>query len=229
LTDVVVVCEGITERTFIQEMLAPSLGSSGLYLHAPLIPTSTRGRGGALSWNRVLNFVRNLLAEWSGAYISTFFDLYALPAEFPGFADVQSLPDPRDRARNIEEAFHDAVVAATRCRPEYFFAHVQPHEFEALLFSNIDVFAEVRPEWLPQLGQLKRARGQLETPEHINLGFGSHPSARLAAALRPRYDKVVDGLELARRIGLDRIREQCVHFDGWMSQLEALQPSSSGA
>jgi len=32
------------------------------------------------------------------------------------------------------------------------------------------------------------------------------------------------GPALAARIGLDHIRARCVHFSGWLSRIEALQP-----
>ena len=38
----------------------------------------------------------------------------------------------------------------------------------------------------------------------------------------PEYDKVLFGTLAMLEIGLDRIRAECPHFDGWMRQLESL-------
>jgi hypothetical protein len=51
----------------------------------------------------------------------------------------------------------------------------------------------------------------------------THPSA-LLRGLRPRYEKVLHGVALIERIGLDRIRAECMHFGAWLSRLEALPP-----
>ena len=51
-----------------------------------------------------------------------------------------------------------------------------------------------------------------------------HPSARLRSLLRPRYSKVRHGRAVSARIGVDRMRAECVHFDGWMARVEALPP-----
>jgi len=36
------------------------------------------------------------------------------------------------------------------------------------------------------------------------------------------FDKVVFGSRIAARIGLQKIRGECRHFDAWLSRLEAL-------
>lgn len=69
-------------------------------------------------------------------------------------------------------------------------------------------------------GELAAARRGVASPEHINDGPSTHPSARLARV--PRYRKVRDGTAMARRIGLDRIRSECAHFSEWLTRLETL-------
>ena len=62
------------------------------------------------------------------------------------------------------------------------------------------------------------------SPEHINDGIDTHPSARLQAL--PGYKKPVHGVLLAKRIGLGLIRAECRHFDGWLAKLGCLEPLS---
>jgi hypothetical protein len=40
-------------------------------------------------------------------------------------------------------------------------------------------------------------------------------------ALVPSYDKPFLGPLAALAIGLDRIRSECPHFDGWLAKLES--------
>ncbi|MCP4154639.1 MAG: DUF4276 family protein, partial [bacterium] len=38
----------------------------------------------------------------------------------------------------------------------------------------------------------------------------------------PGYKKVLDGTSIAKGIGLEKIRGQCLHFNDWLSVLEGL-------
>jgi Domain of unknown function (DUF4276) len=223
LIEVIVVGEGQTEESFVNDVLVPRLSHQEVFLSARLIRTSPVSRGGALSWDRVRRFLRNTLRERSTTYVTTFFDLYRLDAAFPGTADAGEIADPLARAAHLERCLHAAVVAEAGCRPERFLPHIQPHEFEALVFTNVDALAEVEPQWQADVEACRRARTAAKSPEHINDGAETHPSARLRV-LRPSYDKVLHGVALAERIGLDRIRAECAHFAAWMSRLEALEP-----
>ena len=68
-------------------------------------------------------------------------------------------------------------------------------------------------------------RESVATPEHINDGATTHPSARLGRVLtQPGYDKRLDGPTVASLIGLGRIRAECRHFAQWLGRMEALPP-----
>ena len=215
---VVVVCEGRTERDFVMQILGPELADSNVFVEARLIPTSPKGKGGALSGQRVLRFLSNALRQRGDTHVTTFFDLYGLPSDFPGFTG--SPPDPLDRAAAIEASLHKEVVRAARCRPHRFLPHIQPYEFEALLFSDTSHFAREQREWEQGTDELAAARRGAASPEHINDGPDTHPSARLERL--SGYRKVRDGTAVARRIGLDRIRRECAHFAEWVARLESL-------
>lgn len=224
MTDVIVVGEGQTEVTFVRDVLAPELDGNGVFLYPRLISTSRGAKGGALSWDRVALFLLKTLGERADTYVTTFFDLYGLKKDFPGLAAAQKLNDPRERASTIEERFHAAVVKAAGCRPERFIPHIQPYEFESLIFSGVEVLPEVRAEWKAYLEPLRQAREAAASPEHIDDGPETHPSARLIAVLRPRYEKVLHGSTLAKRIGIPRIRAECAHFGAWLRRIETLPP-----
>jgi hypothetical protein len=123
----------------------------------------------------------------------------------------------------IEAKFSEAVVAEAECRADRFLAHIQPYEFEALLFSDVSRFTEFRAEWKSFQPLLESARASVTSPEHINEGPETHPSARLSK-LVPRYEKVLHGPAIIARIGLSRVRVECAHFARWLTRLEALQP-----
>lgn len=215
--------EGSTEATFLSEVIAPSLTERDINLEAGLISTSSNARGGALTPQRVLRAVRNMLRQDRGIYVTTFFDLYGLRRDFFGVRSADSSQDPLQRCKIVEDTLADAVVKESGCRRERFFPHIQPYEFEALLFSKVSSFENVNPQWRRYIDELKRARDRVDSPEHINDGPRTHPSARLEA-LAPKYDKHLDGSRIAATIGIARIRSECRHFDAWMTRIEALKP-----
>jgi len=223
MINLIVVGEGQTEESFSRDVLGPELVDRELFVYPRLIRTSTYGRGGALSWNRVRLFLRNTLRERADTYVTTFFDLYQLDRAFPGWEETTALLNPLDRATEIERHFHTAVVAEARCREERFIPHIQPYEFEALIFADVEALGQVESRWLANLEELRRARAAVQSPEHINDGQTTHPSARLSTTLRPAYQKVLHGVAITKRIGIARIREECLHFGTWLTRIESLQ------
>ena len=200
------------------EILQPALAHWNVFVEPRLIPTSPVQKGGSLTGQRVLRFLRNTLRQRRDTYITTLFDMYGLPADFPGVA--VSRRDPVQRATAIEESLHEEVVQIAECRSDRFLPHIQPHEFEALLFSDTSQFMRERPEWARWAEELAAVRKGAASPEHINDGRDTHPSARLERL--PGYRKVRHGTAVAKRIGLERIREECRHFAGWLTRLESL-------
>jgi hypothetical protein len=94
------------------------------------------------------------------------------------------------------------------------------HEFEALLFT--------RPEEICIATNQHNARGDLQairdafgTPEEIDDDPRTAPSKRIEQRL-PGYRKTLHGPMVARRIGLELLRQECAHFGEWIDWLEAL-------
>ena len=106
------------------------------------------------------------------------------------------------------------------CRSDRFLPYIQPYEFEALLFSDTSKLAHERPGWARWDEELAAARRGAASPEHINDGPDTHPSAGLERLAG--YHEVRHGTALAGRIGLGRIREGCRHFAAWLTRLDSL-------
>src|ERR1041384_1857485 len=103
MINLIIVGEGQTEETFIRDVIAPYMASRDVMVQPRLIPTSKHGtKGGALKRERVLTYLRNTLRERADTYVTTFFDLYGLPTDFPGRASSSGIADPITRAQAIE-------------------------------------------------------------------------------------------------------------------------------
>lgn len=220
MTEVVVICEGQTEETFVKRVLAEPLATNNVFLTPRLIPTSSGQRGGALNLDRVAKFVRATLLQRPDTYVTTFFDLYGLDTSFAGVEESRRM-EPSERASHIEQHLSRYVVERTGCRAERFLPHIQPHEFEALLFSNVRVLCATEEDWQAHANEFDALCARVTNPEWINDSRQTAPSKRLERLI-PRYRKVQHGADIAERIGLVAMREQCPHFRQWYERLLAL-------
>ena len=223
MTVVIVVCEGRTEQAFIKELVQPALAANAVFLDARLISTSPGSKGGALSRDRVVGNLCRVLRQRDDTYVTTFFDLYGLPPEFPGKQSNSALRDPIALCEKIEESLHGVVARQAQRRSDRFVPHIQPHEFEALLLADTSAFGRVNPAWQSAAVELATIVGATSSPEHVNDGANTHPSARIRRHL-PGYRKVGHGVDVAVAIGLERIRAKCGHFAQWLGRMEALPP-----
>jgi hypothetical protein len=222
MCEVIVFAEGQTEEKFIKQVVAPTLHGLQIYLKPQLLSTSTSARGGALSIDRFLNHARKTLHPKSDVVLSSFIDLYGLDTDFPGFKESKKWPDVYQRVTHLEQKLHQAVVEHVGCRANRFLPHIQPYEYEGLLFSDVDALAKTEPRWSQALGDLQRVRDAFDSPEHINDGYETKPSKRLEDLLRPKYQKTTHGPLAAKRISLETMERECKHFRGWMENLRGL-------
>lgn len=215
---ILVLCEGQTEETFVRDVLGPHFQPTGKWLIPTCLVTKKLKtghafRGGVTSYARIRRDVLNLLRDSDAACVTTLLDYYALPPDFPGKPSLQG-GTPYDRVKRLEDAF-GADIGHPR-----FIPNLVLHEFEALLLVQPETIAEV----MTQPAEAARFGDDFDrfaSPEEINEGIHTHPSARIRGALSG-YRKVLHGSLIAARIGLETIRRRCPHFDGWLSALEAL-------
>src|SRR5260370_18972772 len=107
-----------------------------------------------------------------------------------------------------------------------FTAYLSLHEFEALLFSDPAKIAEALELGARPGTKLARIRNSFPTPEHIDDDPNTAPSKRLLDVY-PSYVKTVDGIRILNDIGLETVRQECPHFNDWLTLLEGW-PESAG-
>lgn len=167
--------------------------------------------------------MRNALANGRVVAVTTLIDLYKLDTDFPNHIAAMAQPNLPARLHALEAALHTDIVTHCACDPARFIPYIQPHEFEALLFSDVEALTTVDAAWPAALGALSQVRATVATPEHINQGYATKPSSRLEALLPgPGYRKLRHGPIAAERIGLAKIEAECPHFAAWLARLRAL-------
>ncbi|GGA46040.1 hypothetical protein GCM10010981_38970 [Dyella nitratireducens] len=222
MVDVIVFAEGQSEEQFIKQVVAPSLHHQQIYLKAQTLKTSQQGTGGAVTFGRLMFYARNALRQYPNAILTTFLDLYGLDTDFPEFHEAKKQAEVAGRVAKLEAALHREVVTQVGCRAERFIPHIQPYEFEGLLFSDVTALSTIEPRWKRYLNQLRVIRDAFPTPEHINDSFETKPSRRLEALLEPQYRKTRHGPLVAGRVTLATMESECLHFRGWIEKLRAL-------
>lgn len=87
---VYILCEGQSEEVFIRQVLAPYfININSQHCLIPIVTKTSAGhKGGGLKYHRIKKEILALLNH-KEAFVSTFFDYYALPNDFPKY-DKQS-------------------------------------------------------------------------------------------------------------------------------------------
>lgn len=227
MTRLNVIVEGKTERDFVDRTLAPHLRTNEIYARPILVSASSLRRsqdhlGGGGSFGKALRIIRNTLQNDSSAYCTTMFDYYGLPTDYPGVDSEECPPSARlyERIDFLEKCLAHEVGDTHR-----FLPYLQVHEFEALLFTDVEVINRapgLQSTAGSRLDDLRSIIDHFETPERIDDGEETAPSKRLQD-LFPHCNKVVHGEMIAYDIGLSRIRAECPHFNDWVNQLESLE------
>jgi hypothetical protein len=218
MNKVLISVEGQTEETFVREVLQPRfefhLFLQPVVLKTRRVPGRSANRGGHVSYCRIKKELLGLLGDTSARAVTTMYDFYALPHDFPGYATM-----PRGSgARKVD---HLEQSLANDIEDFRFNPYLQIHEFEAMLFSEPESIVNWMNGTDRQLLELSRVRQAFLNPEEINDDPNTSPSHRILEVF-PAYEKVIAGSLIVKNIGLNRIRASCPHFDEWMSWLENL-------
>lgn len=225
-----VIVEGETEETFVNELLAPHLYNQGfLAVSAKLMGNARKRdrRGGIREWHGVRKEIIKHLDTDKDLYISTMVDYYALPGGenntkvWPRRFQAGSLSFA-NKAKHIEAELQQDIATHSKesLNTERFILYIMMHEFEGLLFSDCKEFA--RSIGRDDLGtEFQNIRDRYSSPEEINNSPQTHPSQRIKT-LMPEYEKPLYGNLAAIDIGLETFRRECPGFRRWLERIEAI-------
>ena len=180
-------------------------------------------RGGLNSYHQAKNDIISWLKEDSAAYITTMFDFFRLPKDFPGYQKAMKCQTHLGSVHILEDALKVDITAALPNMKvgHRFIPYIQLHEFESLLFTDIQIllYDYLVPEDIVNIKQLYESTKDIP-PEDINHGPETAPSKRLLAAID--YQKGEAPSEWLEAITIPAIRNKCPHFSEWLDKLQAL-------
>ena len=212
---IIIICEGPTEKEFCEKVLAPYLWQHEIDIQTPLIKISG---GGIVKWDNLRRQVENHLKESSSVFVSTLIDYYGLYQKynFPKWGEGNKINDKNDRMLFLEKAMNKDISESLQYR---FIPYLQLHEFEALLFIDLQTFYEQVPRSdLVGIDELEDTFAKYINPEMINNSKDTSPGHRLERIIKG-YKKPLYGHYLAEAIGIERIRSKCPRFNNWIDTL----------
>lgn len=211
---VIIICEGETERDFCKNVLAPHLIHHNIYIQAPLIK---RSMGGIVRWPILKKEIETHLLE-PNVIVSTFIDYYGLyqKYDFPKWIEGERIADKNSRMDFLESAMKADISDAGRYR---FIPYLQLHEFEGLLFNDIQIFHDHVPKAeLIGVAELEKTFADYDNPEMINNNRETSPSHRLRRIIKG-YNKPLYGHYFAEAIGIQKIRAKSPRFNLWIEEI----------
>jgi hypothetical protein len=222
---VLILVEGQTEERFVKDVLSPHFFDRQLFFFPTILVTKRvkngpNFKGGVTNFAKFQNDAQRLLNSAGDALVTTLLDYYRLPTDFPGMESRPMNGTALQRVTHVEAAITQHFGSLPN-----LLTFLVLHEFEALLFSS----AEELPRALYGIHkqpEFEAIRASVATPEEINERPEHAPSKRIEAMF-PAYKKTLHGPTTAARIGLERIREECPHFNDWINKLEAFANSDS--
>lgn len=219
-----ILTEGQTEETYVRDILYDHLASYQVYTTPITLVTAVRERtfrGGV--GRKYAQIRKNILRSLNDqtAIITTMIDFYGLPKDFPGMEKASDVFDPYQKIQIIEKEFMDDIDNGR------FIPYIQLHEYETILFSDIYVIDKILSvNWRSQIHELRTIIQRFPNPEIINNSPNTAPSKRLEGLYNP-YQKVTDGVRIAKTIPLDTIKNKCRHFNDWLTRLEGLTETNT--
>ena len=212
-----ILCEGQTEDRFVKEILCPYLQKSDIFATPIICETkrtdSKKYKGGVSKYSKIRSELEILCKGDPTAFVTTMFDYYKLPSDTPGRGTIGNVYQV---VQEIEDAINANLGA-----PGNLLVNLILHEYEGLLFSDVTAFLGAAKADDKSVMELRRIRSGFPSPEHINDSEDTAPSKRIMRIL-PEYSKTLNGIEIAKNIGVEKIAEECQHFKAWLEGIKTL-------
>ncbi len=220
-----IIVEGSTEESFVNDVMVKHFAERNIFVSARKITTGWDKRNNKPAKGGLSGYLkfRNEIIRWIHSdrinpqfWYTTMIDFYAFPKDdlSPFSLEIQSIGNPYQKIEALETA-----IAQDINHPQ-FIPYVQLHEFEAFLLVEPDRLITMYPEGKSAIKQLKKDIGTTN-PEEIDESPHTSPSKRISHYFAGyEGQKAQLGPLVAIDIGLIKLRENCPHFNRWITKLE---------
>lgn len=224
MPEVLVLCEGQTEREFCRSVLGGHLAAHGVDLAGTLVGKPQHKQGGIRPWTVYRRELLRLAGERDDRYVGLLVDYYGMPPSWPGRGDAPTMPVQK-RGAHVETRLRASLE---RKLGERFLPCVQLHEFESLLFVDPKATAETvavaggASSAASGAGRLRKIKDDFcGDVEAIDDSPRTAPSKRIQSVFRG-YNKVAWGVQAAKDVGVETLRAGCAWLDRWLTRLQSI-------
>ena len=217
----ILIVEGETELEFVNLLLIPYLSKQGINasIQAIMITMSGGGHG----FNNIEHFgntIRPVLYNSDESIITTMIDHYGINSEnkLPGYTECKLEQDIAVRLTKMESKLNDYVQSIKPYR--HFIPYIQRHEMETLFFADPENGFGLENEKIKN--EVLTLCTRFDSIEDINDTPEGAPSKRLADIYsnhQEKYEKTVDGIEIAELTTIEKMLEKCPRFRMWVERL----------
>ncbi len=216
----VIIAEGETEESFVNNILCPFFCSKGIYNSIQCFKTK-HSHGGMSKYSYIKKDILNIIYE-KNVVVSMMIDFYRLPSDFPGFNDLKVTQTHQEQANLLETRIKKDLEDSQNQLFDNFIPYIQLHEFEALVFASISGIDSLFERSEMDYNGLMNVIQQYPNPEDINNHPDTAPSVRLKKLISG-YNKVLHGIDIINTVGMAELLEKCPRFKTWIeSMAEAL-------
>ena len=216
----VIIAEGETEESFVNNILCPFFCSKGIYNSIQCFKTK-HSHGGMSKYSYIKKDILNIIYE-KDVVVSMMIDFYRLPSDFPGFNDLKVTQTHQEQANLLETRIKKDLENSQNKLFDNFIPYIQLHEFEALVFASISGIDSLFERSEMDYNGLMNVIQQYPNPEDINNHPDTAPSVRLKKLISG-YNKVLHGIDIINTVGMAELLEKCPRFKTWIeSMAEAL-------
>ena len=216
----VIIVEGKTEYEFAKQLLYPYLANKNIFI-TPTQASKPGQKGGDIRFHRVKKDIKIHLQNPTNNFVTTMIDYYGTK-DWPGLKQITNKQyTPQEITSIIDQATNKELLQNI---PEYelkvkqrFIFYMSMHEFESLLFSNPQILVAKLKINTNEITKIVR---QYKTPEAINNHPNTAPSKILARLSKGNFFKIVNGIDIAKVIGIEAMRKKCPLFNAWLQKLE---------
>jgi len=213
------IVEGQTELTVFTNILAPYIFfKTGSYISFSTLKCTG---GGITNYSKLFIELRNHLRD-KEKILTTFFDYYGIleSHHFPNYQEAkQKQSDPTKGVQLLEQGMIEDLKSKG-IETKNFVPYIQLHEFEALLFSSAEGFSLFNNSSIVE--EIRNITAHYQNPESINDSPLTAPSKRIIAIFEKqgmKYEKIIDGNNIATKIGINTFMERCPRFREWVQLL----------
>ncbi len=218
-----ILCEGQCEAQFVKKYLSVFLKKYNTDVNYSIITTNfdKKVKGGNTDYKKIKSEIINLLKD-PNMVLTTFIDFYKLPNNFPQYQDCKKSNEIYHIKKCLENSFFENINNATsssHINSNRFIPYIQLHEFETLLFADIDNLTTHFGKSKIDKDKMRRIlKNKDNNPELIN---NNYPPSKIISELITEYPSaklLISGI-LLKNINIEKIKETCPSFNEWLQKI----------